>query len=1253
MFSQRIRKENNRVWIKGIRFVIAAAMVLGSTVDVWALRTEAAAGKTATKAGLAEKLWEYGFSGPERKSAGLRTDERIAEAYARKAAINLFGHQTVKDLDLDEAVRDYIEISGEEDLSPEVLVKRLVMVKVFLSKAVDNEEFLLRLLDEVSSKAVAEGVVTGAIKDKDLIADNQFLIELTQVYQLKISREKKLEMARKIFIEDTRWPVLLLGKRAEEISLYSLGDPQSETHKAVVAHSGTWVYSGGGNIRGGARSIYYALARLEGYAKRGEEGLTAFRDEVIHEFKDWARGSHQEEVSEITSRVNKINREIDKSLGITQGRQPFAKVKGGLGREPSLYGPHPMQEGLRSLYERISWARNHATRPQFVIKTIYAFRDQKHGMAPVDAISFGIVLGDDTFIVQNTPVMGGLSAGGLEPNTHPNIKAAIEFFNKNVSSRLKGLTIAQPDGITEMIIKIDEELSRQSEDKTLPRFSYIGAELAVGISMISTIALAEVLHVPAEVIINYRYNEYAMSHGLAKEPRPMSLPVDFSVVWEGGKHGVAKHLPDLVKEGIIKDDSRFPARFKDTELINKGDKSILLAMVPPQELQILCFAPDWDLAYDIGVKLTNTYQKLLKDNGIKTKYGAESGFTTEQVRTADGRLITLELVLGILEQAVSSLKPDEAKYVRFALDIAASEMYIEEIDMYYIGPDAAKKVDPANVDGLVTNEQFTQYKLMLFKAHPRFISCEDWAADDQIAHWDPSAKLIMENMIQMGDDLNVSRGDLILKHNALGIQNAHLHKPNQSSEESASMEAVATSHNLNNVVVWSHRGTRSPQETFTAQGAMGTGSLGSKFTLWGPGRSALIAVMTQADKMYRELGIKVPYQGALVLDPNGHYKDIGWAKRLREEIGKADPLTPKPEKPVVVAEAYVQAEDAVYSVSGGVAFDNLVKGILEKAREILKNPALKISLEKKYSDANVHEVQLIWQFGSITIRKNHTFDKTVFYEGQVEEIIGDARRALSFIQREDLDLRKEEDYARAIEITTESVGSAGPAFDFVSSSLLPEIKDELSKNKRIQRIEKEPRVFIVTPNVFKKGGVRNMLRKVVELNKVANVKIALSADNAGELVDILGIENENIITAKNLDELLKEFSNRNIEPAKVIALVAPEDKDSKDSAKLKEAGIRQIVAPGITTLAMAKAIKELFSDFDFVRQAFNEFLSKILIEDKVISPISADAHMRIIDPVKEAVFVFPDQVELKPEVTEAIQKVIDTETYKKFIEKFV
>ena len=196
--------------------------------------------------------------------------------------------------------------------------------------------------------------------------------------------------------------------------------------------------------------------------------------------------------------------------------------------------------------------------------------------------------------------------------------------------------------------------------------------------------------------------------------------------------------------------------------------------------------------------------------------------------------------------------------------------------MYYIGPSAA-----GNDSGLVTNAEFTAYKLSLLERHPRFVSVEDWAKEDVIEHWQDARK-IMGTHIAMGDDNTVSNSALIMEF--APYMNAHLEKPNQSAYEEEEMRAVATSHSLGNVVVYSHRGTRPADERYTADAAIGTGSFGGKWTLWGVGRGPLITEMNQADSLFNGPAfshVSVPYQGALILDPNGPYANVGWAQRIR------------------------------------------------------------------------------------------------------------------------------------------------------------------------------------------------------------------------------------------------------------------------------------------------------------------------------------------------------------------------------------
>ncbi len=540
------------------------------------------------------------------------------------------------------------------------------------------------------------------------------------------------------------------------------------------------------------------------------------------------------------------------------------------------YGPHSSQKGLSPLYKTVEAAR---TSPQsrLAITDVVAFPAQKHGMRTKPAIGFGMVVGGRP-LNMTAGVMGGISAGIEEANTHPSIAEALSFYEANVRQQLVGLNVGRPQEITRALREIDEAHRGKATMQNLPDFSYVGAEISIGVSMMASIALAEKTGVPLEVVLSYRYNELAMSRGLADSVRPITIPVNFSVVWEGGKHGAALTLPEMIERGIITDSSKFPARFHDAERIAKGDKDILLAMVPPQETQVMVLVPTWQQAHDIGVKLTKIFEAEIKKEGIKPRLGAESGFTTDQVKTGKGDLITQELILQILDRSVDKLG-DDAQYVRYAWDIASSEIYIPEIDMYYIGPKAA-----GNGSGLVSNEAFTAYKLRTLENHPRFLSVEDWAKEDVMAHWD-SQRQILDTHIGMGDDNTVSHPRLVREFTEAGNINAHLQKPNQSAEEEVQMDAVATSHNLGNVVVWSHRGTRPADEIYTASGAMGTGSFAGKWTLWGVGRGPLIERMNYVDRVFNgSLGVETAYQGGLVLDPRGPYRDVSWARRMRQEI---------------------------------------------------------------------------------------------------------------------------------------------------------------------------------------------------------------------------------------------------------------------------------------------------------------------------------------------------------------------------------
>jgi hypothetical protein len=342
--------------------------------------------------------------------------------------------------------------------------------------------------------------------------------------------------------------------------------------------------------------------------------------------------------------------------------------------------------------------------------------------------------------------------------------------------------------------------------------------------------------------------------------------------------------------------------------------------------------------------------------------------------------------------------------------------------------------------------------------------------------------------------------------------------------------------------------------------------------------------------------------------------------------------------------AYVQAEDTVYAVSGGSYFDKFVADVLAQAREAAQKPVLKVYAVKISDDV----AQVVWQFAGKTIRRNFNL------KGVAALVVDEFNNKVAPVFEENnFDLIQESDYQRPLEIIKDRRDLSITTYVFVRDELLPQIKEALSARKGTQKINGKPYVFLVTPNVFAQGGLKNILAKAAELNEIVNIKFAFYGDNAGNLRDILEIAKENIITAGDLPELLKEFANRNIEPVNVIALITAEEQQKEAGAALKQASIRQIVAPEITTLGAAKAIKELFANFDFVRSSFNGFMAVMLIDKKVISPVNSDEHLRIIGDLKEGAFIFSEQLQPIQEVSKAIEEAVNDEQYKQFVAKYL
>lgn len=175
--------------------------------------------------------------------------------------------------------------------------------------------------------------------------------------------------------------------------------------------------------------------------------------------------------------------------------------------------------------------------------------------------------------------------------------------------------------------------------------------------------------------------------------------------------------------------------------------------------------------------------------------------------------------------------------------------------------------------------------------------------------------------------------------------------------------------------------------------------------------------------------------------------------------------------------------------------------------------------------------------------------------------------------------------------------------------------------------------LIVTPEVFRIGGINNALKELEGLS--SGVKVALYGEKAEKIRDWIG--NKEIITAKNLDELLTGLTSMGIGSANTIVLRAPKE-NTVDEAKFTERKIRQIVSGDIVTLAVAKAVKELVGNAN-ADTAFRNFFSKI-IEAQVVdkSVISENSKNRILAKFEEGTFTFPEDVRVTKKVDEDTKK---------------
>ena len=195
-------------------------------------------------------------------------------------------------------------------------------------------------------------------------------------------------------------------------------------------------------------------------------------------------------------------------------------------------------------------------------------------------------------------------------------------------------------------------------------------------------------------------------------------------------------------------------------------------------------------------------KELLKADGHVTSVGDEGGFAPNLKDAYE----VFDYLIRAVEQA--GLKPGED--IVFAMDVAASELYQEEMGAYFFSGESKMKAQKVTR----TTEQMIAYYEDLCKKYP-IVSIEDGLDEEDWDGWIELTKRLGTSVQLVGDDLFVTNTERLARGIRLQAGNAILVKVNQIGTVTEAMEAIEMAHKAGYRCIISHRSGET-EDTFIA-----------------------------------------------------------------------------------------------------------------------------------------------------------------------------------------------------------------------------------------------------------------------------------------------------------------------------------------------------------------------------------------------------------------------------------------------------
>ena len=191
-------------------------------------------------------------------------------------------------------------------------------------------------------------------------------------------------------------------------------------------------------------------------------------------------------------------------------------------------------------------------------------------------------------------------------------------------------------------------------------------------------------------------------------------------------------------------------------------------------------------ALRMGAEVFHNLKSVLKGKGLNTAVGDEGGFSPN--------LATNEEAIQVIIEAIEKAGYKPGDDVKIALDVAASEFYDAEKDIYNLtGEDVSR-----------TAEEMVAYYEMLCSKYP-VISIEDGLAEDDWKGWAYLTEKLGDKIQLVGDDLFVTNTERLAQGIEKGIANSILIKVNQIGTLTETFDAIEMAKKAGYTAVVSHR----------------------------------------------------------------------------------------------------------------------------------------------------------------------------------------------------------------------------------------------------------------------------------------------------------------------------------------------------------------------------------------------------------------------------------------------------------------